>query len=271
MSTLSMMSGVSGMKSNQTKLNVIGNNVANMGTTAYKRSEIRFEDNMYQNSKFASAPSGAIGGVNPSQVGSGVGIAGVVKHMSQGTLQPTNRPSDFAMDGDGFFLVEKNGEMAFTRDGSFSLDANGDLVNASGYRLIGEDDNPINIPTEALNTAGEMQKVLSYTVSQDGTVSLGLADGGLIEDHASLKIAQFQNPDGLVQLGGNLFQPSPNSGEPFYVDAHGSIIQGALEMSNVDIVDEFTSMMVASKGLQASAKVVTTSDQALDTVLGILR
>lgn len=268
--SLSLISGVTGMKNNQTKLNVIGNNVANMSTTSFKKSELRFEDTMYQTSKFPSGPNGAIGGVNPSQIGAGVGVAGIVKYMEQGSLKPTNRPSDFAIDGDGFFVVEKNGEVSFTRDGSFSLDRDGNLVNNNGYYVIGDDDNPINIPTE-VNVGGDVKKVLSYTVSQDGTVNLGLNDGTTLEGHAKFKIAQFINPNGLTQLGGNLYSPSINSGDPFYVAEHGSVIQGSLELSNVDIVDEFSEMMLASKGLQAAAKVVTTSDEALNTVISIMR
>lgn len=268
--SLSLLSGVSGMKNSQTKLNVIGNNVANMSTTAYKKSEVRFEDTMYQMNKFPSGPNGAIGGVNPSQVGSGVGVAGIVKYMEQGSLKPTNRPSDLAIDGDGFFVVERNGETAFTRDGSFSLDRDGNLVNNNGYLLMGADDNPINIPTE-VTVGGDVKKVLSYTISQDGSVNLGLNDGTTVEGYAELKIAQFVNSNGLTQLGGNLYQQSVNSGDPFYIDEHGSVIQGSLELSNVDIVDEFSEMMLASKGLQASAKVVTTSDDALNTVISIMR
>lgn len=271
MSTLSMQSGVTGMKTNQSKLNVIGNNVANMSTTAFKRGEMRFEDVLYQMEKFPSAPTGTIGGINPSQVGSGVGVAGIVKYMEQGTMQTTGRPSDFGINGAGFFTLERDGEVVYTRDGSFSLDADGNLVNSNGYRVIGEDDNPINIPQE-VNVAGQDIKVLSYNVSLDGTVSLGLADGTTLKDHAKFKVAQFQNPEGLEQLGNNLYIPSPNSGDPvFGADGAGGIMQGYLEGSNVDIVDEFTAMMIANKGLQAASKVVTTSDQALDTVLSIIR
>lgn len=270
MSTMSMISGVSGMKTNQTKLNVIGNNVSNMSTTGYKKSEIRFEDMIYSNIKYDSKPTDELGGINPSQVGSGVGVANIVKNMGQGSLKPTTRTSDFGIDGNGFFTIEKDGVTKFTRDGSFSLDANGDLINANGYRLLDTNNNVMNVPKE-VEVDKEIKKVLSYNVSLDGSVSLGLDDGTRVDDYAKMKIAQFVNPDGLSMEGHNLYSTTSNSGEPMYLDSHGGVVQGYLELSNVDIVDEFTEMMLANKGLQASSKVVTASDQALDTVLNIIR
>ena len=145
----SMYSGISGMKANQTKMDVVGNNVANVGTTAYKKTTARFSDALYQSAIYPSAPSGVMGGVNPGQVGIGTKVSGVLKNMVQGSLQTTGRDTDLAIDGDGFFtvLVGPN-QKGYTRDGSFSLDMDGHLVTAEGYKVLGENDAPIKIPKD---------------------------------------------------------------------------------------------------------------------------
>ena len=145
----SMYSGISGMKANQTKLDVVGNNVANSGTTAFKKSSVRFSDTLNQTIIYSSKPTDTLGGVNPGQVGVGVKVAAIAKNMLQGSLQQTGIASDIAIDGDGFFVVELDrsekgaGEEkqvivteGYTRDGSFTLDANGYLVTSSGYFVL---------------------------------------------------------------------------------------------------------------------------------------
>ncbi|RDY28930.1 flagellar basal-body rod protein FlgF [Romboutsia weinsteinii] len=266
----SMYSGISGMKANQTKMDVVGNNVANVGTTAFKKSSSRFTDSLNQTMIHASAPTGGIGGTNPGQIGIGTKVSGIYKHMGQGSLQPTGRNTDLALDGDGFFVVEKDGETAFTRDGSFSLDEDGTLVTADGYRVTDDAGNIIVIPTE-VNDGGVDKKVISLTVSKDGTISLGLEDGTKVENHATVRVAVFQNSEGLIAQGGNLYVQSANSGDPIYGDAHGSIIQGAIEMSNVDLSEEFTEMIVTTRAFQASSKVITTSDELLQEIINLKR
>lgn len=266
----SMYSGISGMKANQTKMDVVGNNVANVGTTAFKKSSARFTDALNQTMIHASAPTGGMGGTNPGQVGIGTKVAGIYKYMGQGSLQPTGRVTDMAIDGDGFFTVEKNGQIAFTRDGSFSLDKGGNLVTADGYRVLDDAGNPIVIPTTITND-GKDKSVISVTVSKDGNISLGLEDGTKIENHAKLRIAVFQNPEGLTALSGNLYGQSSNSGDPIYDAEHGSIIQGAIEMSNVDLSEEFTDMIVTTRAFQASSKVITTSDELLQEIINLKR
>lgn len=266
----SMYSGISGMRANQTKMDVVGNNVANVGTTAFKKSGARFTDALNQTLIHASAPSGGIGGTNPGQVGIGTKVAGIYKYMGQGSIQPTGRLTDMAIDGDGFFVVEKNGQTAFTRDGSFSLDKEGSLVTADGFRVLDDAGNPIVIPTE-INDAGVDKSVISVTVSKDGVISLGLEDGTKIDDHSKLRIAVFQNPEGLVALAGNLYSQSANSGDAIYDAKYGSIIQGAIEMSNVDLSEEFTEMIVTTRAFQASSKVITTSDELLQEIINLKR
>lgn len=279
----SMYSGISGMKANQTKMDVVGNNVANVGTTAYKKTSTRFSDALYQDSIFASAPSATLGGVNPGQIGIGVKVSGIFKNMVQGAIQPTGRPSDLAIDGDGFFTVEiAPNQKAYTRDGSFSIDINGNLVTAEGYKVLNTDGDPIAIPKE-VQVNGQPKKVISFNFSKDGKLSYLLEDGtkspevlpnGNLkpgEKQQTLQIAVFQNPEGLEQLGGNLYSETANSGTPIQNAVYGKINQGAIEMSNVDLSEEFTEMIVTTRAFQASSKLITTSDELLQEIVNLKR
>ena len=279
----SMYSGISAMKSNQTKMDVVGNNVANVGTTAYKKTSTRFADALYQSSIYPSAPTATSGGVNPGQVGIGVKVSGILKNMVQGSLQTTGRDTDLAIDGDGFFTVEIGpNQKGYTRDGSFSLDMNGNLVTSQGYKVLGEDDNPILIPEEVENANGVNQKVVSFNIASDGSISYLLADGTKMPqldvdgavikgDKQVLQISVFQNDEGLEQLGGNIYGETANSGEPIKNPVFGKITQGAIEMSNVDLSEEFTEMIVTTRAFQAASKVITTSDELLQEIINLKR
>lgn len=291
----SMYSGISGMKANQTKMDVVGNNVANVGTTAYKKTTTRFSDSLYQNTIYSSAPGNDIGGVSPGQVGLGTKVAGILKNTVQGAVQVTGRSSDLAIDGDGYFTVQTGPDQyAYTRDGSFSIDMNGNLVTAEGYMVMGYLDDstnltPIKIPKEVnidgngdiIDAGGTPKKVLSYNISKEGKVSYLLEDGtkvpSLKEDGTTtlgeqrIRLAVFQNPEGLQSSGGNLYTESANSGKPVFSDIHGQINQGAIEMSNVDLSEEFTEMIVTTRAFQAASKVITTSDELLQEIVNLKR
>ncbi|WGX75632.1 flagellar basal-body rod protein FlgF [Paraclostridium bifermentans] len=274
----SMYSGISGMKANQTKMDIVGNNVANVGTTAFKKSTTRFSDALNQTVIYSSVPGGAagdpnvIGGVNPGQVGIGTKVSGIFRNMAQGAIQPTGRPTDLAIDGDGFFVVSVGpNQEAYTRDGSFTLDANGNLVTSDGYKVLNTDGKPVEIPKEQPNPDGEMQKVLSFNISKEGKVSYLLADGTKVENAQTLKIAVFQNPEGMESLSGNLYGETANSGNAMYGVKYGLINQGAIEMSNVDLSEEFTEMIVTTRAFQAASKVITTSDELLQEIINLKR
>lgn len=274
----SMYSGISGMKANQTKMDIVGNNVANVGTTAFKKSTTRFSDALNQTVIYSSVPGGAagdpnvIGGVNPGQVGIGTKVSGIFRNMAQGAIQPTGRPTDLAIDGDGFFVVSVGpNQEAYTRDGSFTLDANGNLVTADGYKVLNTDGKPVEIPKEQPNPDGKMQKVLSFNISKEGKISYLLADGTKVENAQTLKISVFQNPEGMEALSGNLYGETANSGRPMYGVKYGLINQGAIEMSNVDLSEEFTEMIVTTRAFQASSKVITTSDELLQEIINLKR
>ncbi|MCC0649517.1 flagellar hook-basal body complex protein [Clostridioides sp. ZZV15-6598] len=324
-----MYSGVSGMKANQTKLDVIGNNVANAGTTAFKKSSARITDSFYQTVLYASAPTAALGGTNLGQVGVGSKISSINKDMTQGNVQPTNRPSDLMIDGDGYLPVVRQGTVMYTRDGSFNLDTGykaaagplqgvkgGRLVNGDGYMLQGEvytgtynattgeftknlpaqGKEPIVIPLQSISPKdGTVQNVLEYNISKDGTVEFLLSDGqrtqfvydipdnsevgkvptpAIATNDGKLQKVQtyaFQNPAGLDADGGNLYKPSANSGDPQIAGATGTIIQGAIEASNVDIAEEFTEMIIASRSFQANSKIISTSDEILQEIISLKR
>lgn len=294
----SMYSGVSGMKANQIKMDVIGNNIANVGTTAFKKSDVRFADTLYQNQINSSASSLNYGGLNPSQVGLGVKVSGISKSFIQGSLQTTGRSTDVAIDGDGFFMVAKGDlnetdslEINYTRDGSFSVDEDGNLVTADGWRVVGkalDDDGnptgdliPITIP-RTLNVddgkGGTVDKrVIAFNISVNGNgvVTVTLEDSTK-HNISKLELALFVNPEGMENKGGNRYVSTPNAGEVTYLTegeskAFGWVTQGYIEMSNVDLSQEFTEMIVTQRSFQANSKIITTSDEMIQEVLGIKR
>lgn len=309
-----MYSGVSGMKANQTKLDVIGNNIANVGTTAFKKSSTRLNDYFYQTMVFSSSPTNTMGGTNAGQVGTGVKVSAITKIMEQGGIQPTGRPSDLAVDGDGLFPVIRNGVVAYTRDGSFNLDTGNPDSNSYGGRLVTGDGyilqgmvstnggapalEEIIIPLKAISPEpapkGSVQDVTAYNISKDGTIELLLSDGqrttnvhqvpkdakvgdappaGMSATNGKSQKIQtytFQNPVGLEAMGNNLFSQSPNSGDPV-LSASSVVIQGAIEMSNVDLAEEFTEMILTTKAFQASSKMISTSDEILQEIINLKR
>ncbi|GAA0071881.1 flagellar basal body rod protein FlgG [Clostridium sardiniense] len=278
----SMYSGISGMKANQTKMDVVGNNVANSGTTAFKKSGVRFSDALNQTIIYSSSPGKTVGGVNPGQVGVGAKVSSIEKYMTQGAIQPTGRPTDLAIDGDGFFVIEMDKKKdiiveGYTRDGSFSLDANGNLVTSKGYKVLNTNDEPVTIPKEygATPTAVK-KKVVSFNISTEGNLTYLLEDGTKVENLQKLKVAVFQNDSGLEAINGNIYSDTANSGKPLYNTGAASariglVNQGYIEMSNIDLSEEFTDMIVATRAFQAAGKVITTSDELLQEILNLKR
>ena len=448
----SLYSGISGMKVNQTKLDVIGNNISNVGTTAFKSSTARFSDMLSQNISDAMAPSIKQGGTNAKQVGLGVQLASIANIMTQGSMQPTNRALDVAIDGTGYFMVSKGptvfddslkvnhkvgthnfvaqgvesaSEIFYTRDGAFTLDEEGNLLTANGYRILGysltNDDNS-KTPTaispgevtinslkfnfgpgsqlndygfvigtsdagtvtsaevdnntktitingdftteNALTTAqievavnkalskagisqsvkvssdnanlnntngssgritggtpaesiddngnvyfvdatldlkaydGELKtlripekvkmpgsdeelRVKSFTIDINGIIN-GVLEDGRVAALGQIALASFRNAEGLTKNGGNMYSASVNSGEAVIKSGvgtieddnssgYGSTNQGMLEMSNVDLAEQFTDMIVASRAFQASGKMITTGDEILQDIINLKR
>ncbi|MDY0405879.1 flagellar basal body rod protein FlgG [Virgibacillus sp. 179-BFC.A HS] len=263
----SMYSGISGMKGFQRKLDVIGNNIANVNTTGFKKGRVTFQDMMSQTSAAASgAVQGGKGGTNPMQVGLGSKLATIDTIHTQGFQQTTDRPLDFAIEGDGMFAVTDGTNTFYTRAGNFSLDENGDIVNAQGYYLLDTNNNHINIDPNAED----------FSIQSNGTVTY-LKDGNQSAP-VTIGLAKFSNPEGLEKVGNNLYRATDNSGlannGALYAPESGGagkLVTGALEMSNVDLSEEFTEMITAQRGFQANTRIITTSDEILQELVNLKR
>lgn len=401
----SLSSAVSGLRNHQTKLDVVGNNIANVNTVAYKYGVARFQDIFSQTLRGATAPQVDRGGINPMQVGLGMGISSINTVHEQGAITSTGRETDLAIEGRGFFVVSDGNQIFYTRDGSFVRDSSGKLVNANGYILMGwmgeviDTSQPlseIRIPLgEDMVARATSKKVFSgnldaglaigetyewptyvydslgnrhyltvtfektgdneweYTISHEnpaipinndtGTITFngdgsfasgggtpftfapgtGAADlsitpdfsaltqlafpsnaavreqdgfaagelstfniestgvitgtysNGMVRQIGQIAMASFTNPEGLLKMGSNLYNVSSNSGEPRIGlpgrDGRGLIQSRALELSNVDLANEFTELIITSRGFQANTRVISTSDEVLLELINIKR
>lgn len=296
----SLYAGVSGMKAQQTKMDVISNNIANVSTTGFKSGRVRFEDMISQINTSASGANINRGGTNAQQVGLGVQVSGTDTIMTGGQLQPTGRPLDFAIqNGDNsFFMVRgelDEGVISYTRDGGFFRDETGGLVTPSGMRVLGtvpadpilidettdllpgvtdEDDlQPLVIP-ESITVNGQEVKLQSYRVDQSGLI-VGVYDNGEAYQLGRIAMTSFNNPEGLEKQGGNMYNATANSGNPILGaptdDGFGLVRSGFLEMSNVDLATEFTDMIVTSRAYQANSRAITTSDEMLQELMNLKR
>jgi flagellar hook protein FlgE len=386
----SLYSGISGLRSHQTMLDVTGNNIANVNTTAFKAGAVQFQDTLSQLVQGASGPQAQVGGTNPAQIGLGVLVAGISTNFTQGAAQATGRPTDMMINGDGFFAVNVGGEIQYTRAGSFDPDADGRLVGPGGAILqgwnavngvvqqggaLGDVTIPLktvapasatgtssvtgNLPSTAAvgdqlvrdikvydangaernlsltftRTAGgwdvagtdgtatatgalaftngaltsggtltvggvavDLTKVTgfadlttvafkeqngrkagtleSFTLSKDGTI-IGLFSNGDKQAVGRIALATFVNPGGLEKAGGSTYRATVNSGAAQLgapgSDGLGTLQGGSLEMSNVDLSQEFTNLIVAQRGFQANARIITTSDEVLQELTNLKR
>ncbi|MGG1661413.1 flagellar basal body rod protein FlgG [Brevibacillus sp. NRS-1366] len=269
----SMYSGISGMRGFQTKLDVIGNNIANVNTVGFKKGRVMFQDILSQNVQGAGAPSedGGKGGTNPTQIGLGASIGSIDTVFSAGSPMTTNLPTDLSIEGDAFFMVSPDeGEtIYYTRAGNFTRDAAGFLVNSQGLKLLSTDGTPIEINQET---------AVSYSIGKDGVITTVDEAGELASDNA-IGVMTFNNPGGLKKVGNSLYENTVNAGargeDPTAAvtagEAKVSIIAGQLEMSNVDLSEEFTEMIVAQRGFQANSRIITTSDSVLEELVNLKR
>lgn len=388
-----MYSGISGMKNFQTKLDVIGNNIANVNTYGFKKGRVTFKDTMNQTISGASAAQNAKGGKNPMQVGLGSTMATIDTIDTQSSLQTTGRSLDLAISGDGYFVVKQGDAQFYTRAGNFYLDEEGTLVNGDGYKVqsynngVLEDikvdvnsilpaqktnelkidgnfpsgvagnteqlqqmkvvdssgkEHTVELKVESTNTTGQWKITLkdranssldpliltmtngvvsqtagplevdnggtgeqiplnivpgnitttagnlnalfspngttqgaieSFSIGQSGEIS-GVFSNGRVETLGVLALAKFSNAAGLSKVGNNMFQDSVNSGTANIGtpgDGYGTIASGALEMSNVDLSEEFTEMITAQRGFQANTRIITTSDEILQELINLKR
>lgn len=338
----SLYSGITGMRVNQTKLDVIGNNLANVSTTAFKGSRVTFSTTISQTLTSASAASDSLGGKNGQQIGLGAQIASIDKVMSQGSMQSTSRALDVAIDGTGYFMVASgpalhggqntsigvdadsnqtipdNTSVSYTRDGSFVLDNEGNLLTTSGHRVLGYAIvNGVNGAATNMDTNGDILYVestnntaaadgelvtlkipdsvykvdaqgvrtkvaiKSFNISSDGLIT-GVLETGEIAALGQMAMASFKNEVGLTEVGNNMYQASGSSGTALISGGkngatgrdskgYGDMLQGYLEMSGVDMAEQFTDMIVATKAFQAAGKTITTGDEILSEIINLKR
>lgn len=257
-----LWTSASGMTAQQTNLDVISHNIANVNTVGFKRSRANFEDLIYQDVRDPGVLSSTQNRVPAGiQIGLGVKLADVSKIFAQGSLMKTDNPLDVAIQGDGFFKIQMpDGSDAFTRAGNFKIDNEGYIVTTEGYRL-----SP-NIQISAPET------VLNIAISPNGKVVIVRNSGGqqTTEEAGTIKLYRFMNPAGLRAIGENLFKYTEASGEPIEgdpnIDGFGKLAQGFLEASNVNIVEEMVNLIVAQRAYEVNSKGIITADEMLRTV-----
>lgn len=336
----SMYSGISGLRNSQTKLDVVGNNIANVNTFGFKKGRITFKDMVSQNMAGATGSNinqttntSGFGGTNVKQVGLGAQIASIDTIATQGSLQTTNRTLDLGVSGDGYLTVYDAANTPFyTRAGNFYLDADGNLVTSDGYSVVGQmyidlpdaqnkiskgepkdqiptvrptldpgqqiggnkvadDKRKLFIPSEVSTVQGidaqgkvtytavaagkPNPKIESYSIGQDGTINVIYSGDTRPRTIGQIQVTKFSNAEGLEKVGGNLYTVTANSGDPQEVwpksEGAGSLVSGTLEMSNVDLSEEFTEMIVGQRSFQANSRIITTSDEILQELVNLKR
>jgi flagellar basal-body rod protein FlgG len=259
-----LYSAASGMTAQQLNIDNIANNLANSNTVGYKSRRAQFQDLMYQTLVQPGSQAGATTLVPTGlQIGLGVRTASNEIIFSQGDFSNTSNPLDMVIQGNGFFQIRQaNGETAYTRAGSFQLDATGNIVDANGNALIPQ----ITIPAAAL----------AITIATDGTVSYTLPNQTAAQTAGQISLANFQNPAGLNSVGQSYYLPTDASGAalvgiPGGTDGIGSILQGYVEQSNVSVVDEFINLISAQRAYEANSKVVKAADDMYSQVNNLTR
>ncbi len=261
----SLWTAAAGMTGQQFHIDTIANNLANVNTTGFKKNRADFEDLLYHTLKTAGTPATNVTVVPTGiEVGHGVKVAATQKMFAQGSLKQTDNPYDMGIEGEGFFRVRLvDGTVAYTRDGAFKIDNNGQVVNSNGYFLDPEIVFPEGFREDTVN------------INEEGRVfcKIGASDENL--EVGQINLYRFVNPKGLKSIGGNLFKTTVGSGAeiegmPAY-DGMGKIVHKFLERSNVNLIDEMVGMITAQRAYEVNSKSVTTSDSMLATAIGMKR
>lgn len=254
--------GATGMMAQQIHVDVISENIANMTTTGFKRQRPEFKDLMYQNIIRPGTTSSDAGTIVPSglQLGLGVRTSAIYRIHEQGTLQMTENPLDLALNGDGFFQIEMpDGETAYTRNGIFQISPDGEIVTTQGYRLMPG----FTIP----------QNTIDIQINDDGQVFAKIDGQIALQNLGQIQIANFINPAGLEAMGDSLYLETEASsaaivGNP-NTENFASVRQGAVENSNVNVVEEITRLITAQRAYEMNSKVISTSDDMLGTITNL--
>jgi len=259
----SLWTAGSGMIAQQLNIDNIANNLANVNTTGYKKSRIDFQDLLYQTTRAAGTP--VIQGAQvPTgiQIGHGVRPVSTQKIFTQGEFKPTDGPLDILIEGEGFFQVLlPDGSVAYTRDGAFKRDGEGKVVNSDGFPLAPE----LEIPEDATD----------ISISTDGNISIRIKGSDTPQSIGQIELVKFVNAAGLKSIGRNLYKATAASGEPILgipgLDGFGTIAHGYLEMSNVQVVEEMVSMIVAQRAYEVNSKAIQAADEMLLTANNLRR
>ncbi len=253
-----LYTAATGMNAMQHQIDVTSNNIANVNTMGFKQDRAEFQDLMYETLNYTAGKTSETT-TNPTgiDVGLGVRVSGIQKNFLQGDLELTSNTFDLAIEGNGFFQITMpNGETAYTRNGAFKLDADGNIVNGNGYLLEPQ----ITIP----------DNLVDVSIASDGTVTASDPDTGAVSDLGQITIADFINDAGLTSMGESLFMASEASGDPIEgnptEDQFGSISQGMVELSNVKLVNEMVDLITAQRAYEANSKSITTADDMLAIV-----
>jgi flagellar basal-body rod protein FlgG len=259
----SLRTSASGMMAQQRMIDVIANNLANVNTTAFKRSRVSFEDVLYETVQGARITNPQTAEtVGPVQIGKGVRIGAVLRLHAEGAPDNTSRPLDVAIQGEGFFQVQRpDGTTGYTRDGGFTLSDAGTVVTKDGHTLMPE----VIVPPDAT----------AVSISPNGIVTASLAGPNAQAEIGRIELARFLNPNGLLAVGQNEYTETPASGTPvtgFPEDSGmGQLLQGALESSNVEIVQEMTDMIAAQRAYEINAKAIQASDEMMQAAHDLIR
>jgi flagellar basal-body rod protein FlgG len=262
-----LWSAATGMKSLQLAIDTISNNLANVNTTGYKKQRTEFKDLLYQKLDYNDNSDGLGAPVN-LEVGHGVKTGAMVRSFTQGSFQSTDNPFDIAIQGSGFFeIADQNGNLLYTKDGSFKLGLTAEgqrLVTSDGYLVQGVD-GPIDLEGD----------ILEIVIERNGDVNVKYADNeeGTFELIGRIKLMKIPNPVGMESKGLNLYKTTAASGAPIQVDdgTAGEMVQGYLEMSNVQVVEEMINLITAQRAYEINSKTIQTSDQMLELANNLKR
>jgi flagellar hook protein FlgE len=274
-----MFAAISGLKSHQVMLDVTANDISNVNTVGYKAARMNFRDELAQLSRGGAAPGAGQGGTNAVQIGLGTQVGSVDNQMTGGSLQTTGNPLDVAISGSGWFRVGSSTAPAvpttieYTRAGNFTTNNVGYLMTQDGQYVIGKaplaNGAPSTTDTLVLIPPGSS----NVSIGQDGSVTHIPPGGGAKVTAAYLSLAKFANEAALERQGDNLWVAGPDAGAEQVSTpggSYGATVGGALEMSNVDLAAEFTSMITAERGFEANSRTITTADQMLQTLVNLI-
>ncbi len=257
-----LKASASGMRAQQLRIDAIANNLANVNTTGFKRSRVTFQDLLYetlQGPRLVNFQN--VEAMGPVQLGRGVRVVGNARVHSQGALEPTQRMTDIAISGQGFFMVQMPDDtVAYTRDGTFTIADTGALVTQQGYAVLGLNQSPIIVPSGLVG---------DFSIASTGQVSVG--QNGETIPVGEIGLTRFMNPSGLESLGGNLYGRTDAAGDGIVgaplESGFGELVQGFLETSNVEIVQEMVDMIAAQRAYEVNSKAIQTAEEMIQNAI----